>query len=302
MQTLLLVGAVGFVAQVINGSLGMGYGVTTSSFLLAMGLAPAAASATVHLAKIGSALTSGFAHWRFGNVDWSVVAKVGIPGAVGAFIGATVLARLPIAAARPVMSLVLLLLGLYLLARFTLRNVPKPVAGNRPGVRFLVPLGLVGGVLDATGGGGWGPVGTPALIAGGRMEPRRVVGSVDTAEFLVGVGATLGFALSLDHQEVNLGWVGALLVAALFAAPLGAWLVSKFPSQVLGAGVGGLLVFTNVYGLLTLVSWGYLEAALIGAVLVLWGVAIAHTVRVHRRKARNAGDVRTPEAEPVCAE
>jgi uncharacterized membrane protein YfcA len=184
MRTLILLALVGLGAQLVDGSLGMAYGVTSTTLLLAIGTNPAAASATVHLAEIGTTLASGAAHWRFGNVDWKVVARIGIPGAIGAFAGATFLSSLSTEIAKPVMSLILLALGIYVLLRFTVQGLP--VRSDKPlRRRFLTPLGLVAGFMDATGGGGWGPVGTPAILASGRMEPRKVIGSIDTSEFFV---------------------------------------------------------------------------------------------------------------------
>ena len=173
MKTLVLLALVGLGAQLVDGSLGMAYGVTSTTLLLAIGTNPAAASATIHLAEIGTTLASGLSHWKFGNVDWKVVAKVGVPGAVGAFAGATVLSSLSTEVAAPVMSLILLALGAYLLVRFTLRGIDRRNLGKPVRKRFLSPLGLVAGFVDATGGGGWGPVGTPAILASGRMEPAR---------------------------------------------------------------------------------------------------------------------------------
>src|SRR3954454_22868177 len=203
----------------------MGYGVTSTTLLLALGTNPATASATVHLAEIGTNLASGVAHWRFGNVDWKVVAKIGVPGAVGSFAGATVLSNLSTEVAAPVMSLILLALGLYLLVRFTFRGIDRRNLGKPVRKRFLAPLGLVAGFVDATGGGGWGPVGTPALLASGRMEPRKVIGSIDTSEFLVSVAASLGFLLSLGSQGIDATWALGLLAGGLVAAPIAAWLV-----------------------------------------------------------------------------
>ncbi|WP_244172521.1 sulfite exporter TauE/SafE family protein, partial [Streptomyces europaeiscabiei] len=157
MRTLVLLALAGLGAQLVDGSLGMAYGVTSTTLLLAMGTNPAIASATVHLAEIGTTLMSGASHWRFGNVDWKVVARIGVPGAVGAFLGATVLSSLSTEVAGPVMSLILLGLGLYVMSRFTLRGLPEERLGRPLRKRFLSPLGLVAGFLDATGGGGWGP-------------------------------------------------------------------------------------------------------------------------------------------------
>ncbi|HET6729090.1 MAG TPA: sulfite exporter TauE/SafE family protein, partial [Jiangellaceae bacterium] len=193
MPTLVLFGLVGLAAQLVDGSLGMAYGVTSTTLLLAIGTNPAAASATVHLAEIGTTLASGLSHWRFGNVDWRVVRRIAIPGAIGSFAGATFLSMLSTDVAAPIMSVLLLALGLYILVRFTLRGMPRRNLGKPVRRRFLGPLGLLAGFVDATGGGGWGPVGTPALLASGRLEPRKVIGSIDTSEFIVAVAASVGF-------------------------------------------------------------------------------------------------------------
>src|ERR1044072_3379784 len=159
MRQLVLLALVGLGAQLVDGSLGMAYGVTSTTLLLAIGTNPAAASATVHLAEIGTTLASGFSHWKFGNVDWKVVAKIGIPGAVGAFAGATFLSSLSTETAAPLMSIILLVLGLYVLVRFPIKGLPTDRLGMPLRKRFLAPLGIVGGFVDSTGGGGWGPVG-----------------------------------------------------------------------------------------------------------------------------------------------
>ncbi|MCX4557749.1 sulfite exporter TauE/SafE family protein [Streptomyces phaeochromogenes] len=293
MRTLVLLALAGLGAQLVDGSLGMAYGVTSTTLLLSMGTNPAAASATVHLAEIGTTLMSGASHWRFGNVDWKVVAKIGVPGAVGAFLGATVLSGLSTGTAEPVMSLILLGLGLYVLSRFTFRGLPKGNLGKPLRKRFLSPLGLVAGFLDATGGGGWGPVGTPALLAGGRMEPRKVIGSIDTSEFLVAVAASLGFLFSLGSQGLNWAWVAAFLLGGMVAAPVAAWLVRLLPARVLGSAVGGVIVVTNVRTLLRS-DWvgasGLVSAAVYGLVYVVWAAALTYSIRAHRREKALEGD------------
>src|SRR5262245_10889952 len=165
MRKLVLLALVGLGAQLVDGSLGMAYGVTSTTLLLAIGTNPAAASATVHLAEIGTCLVSGASHWRFGNVDWKVVVKIGVPGALGAFAGATFLSSLSTETAAPLMSIILLALGVYILIRFTAFGLPTDKLGKPLRKRFLAPLGIVAGFVDSTGGGGWGPVGTPAILA-----------------------------------------------------------------------------------------------------------------------------------------
>lgn len=303
MRTLVLLALAGLGAQLVDGSLGMAYGVTSTTLLLAMGTNPAAASATVHLAEIGTTLMSGAAHWRFGNVDWKVVARIGVPGAAGAFLGATVLSQLSTAVAEPVMSLILLGLGLYVMSRFTFRGMPKGNLGKPLRKRFLSPLGVVAGFLDATGGGGWGPVGTPALLASGRMEPRKVIGSIDTSEFLVAVAASLGFLFSLGSQGLNWGWVAAFLLGGLIAAPIAAWLVRLVPPRVLGSAVGGVIIVTNVRTLLKS-DWVGASSSLSIPVYVLlyalWAAALTYSIRAYR-KEQAAETESVEERRPVTA-
>ena len=287
MRKLILLAIVGLGAQLVDGSLGMAYGVTSTTLLLAVGTSPAAASATVHLAEIGTTLVSGAAHWRFGNVDWRVVLKIGIPGAVGAFAGATFLANLDTSLGKPVMSLILLALGVYVLTRFTVRGLRQDRLGRPLRARFLGPLGLFAGFVDATGGGGWGPVGTPAILASGRLEPRKTIGSIDTSEFLVSVAASIGFLLALGSAGINVAWALALLAGGMVAAPIAAWLVRHVPPRILGSLVGGLIILTNSRTVL-LSDWvgagtgtRYAVYALIWTV---WIAAVAYSVRAYRRE------------------
>ncbi|GHA55573.1 UPF0721 transmembrane protein [Streptomyces tauricus] len=297
MRTLVLLALAGLGAQLVDGSLGMAYGVTSTTLLLSLGTNPAAASATVHLAEIGTTLMSGASHWRFGNVDWRVVVRIGVPGAVGSFLGATVLSGLSTGTAEPLMSLILLGLGLYVMSRFTFRGLPEGNLGKPLRRRFLSPLGLVAGFLDATGGGGWGPVGTPALLAGGRMEPRKVIGSIDTSEFLVAVAASLGFLFSLGSQGLNWRWVAAFLIGGLIAAPVAAWLVRLLPPRVLGSAVGGVIVVTNVRTLLKsdwVAAPGAVSAGVYVLLYALWAGALAYSIRAHRKE--RAGERERPLA------
>lgn len=285
MRKLILLAIVGLGAQLVDGSLGMAYGVTSTTLLLAIGTNPAAASATVHLAEIGTTLASGASHWKFGNVDWRVVLRIGIPGAVGAFVGATFLSRLDTSVAAPVMSLVLLTLGVYVLVRFTVTGLRRDRLGHPLRRRFLAPLGLVAGFVDATGGGGWGPVGTPAILASGRLEPRTVIGSIDTSEFLVSVAASIGFLLALGSAGVDFAWVVALLAGGLVAAPIAAWLVRHVPPRVLGSAVGGVIVLTNTR---TLLRSDWVDApdatrhAVYAVIYAVWFGAVAWSLRAHR--------------------
>lgn len=281
MRMFVVLATVGLVAQLVDGSLGMAYGVTSSTLLLAAGLSPATASASVHLAEVGTTLLSGTAHWRFGNVDWRVVRRIALPGAIGAFLGATVLSSISTELAAPWMALLLLALGLYILARFTLGGVPRvrrPLRG-----RWLAVLGVGAGFVDATGGGGWGPVATPTLLANGDMAPRKVIGSVDTSEFAVALAASLGFLLALGRQGVDPVAAGALLAGGLVAAPVAAWLVRHVPARPLGSAAGGLIVLSNARVVLNAVGVPSDGRAGIYAILIIaWMAAVAIAVRRER--------------------
>ncbi len=244
MLGLLLVALAGFGAQMVDGSLGMGYGLTSSTLLIAIGLTPALASASVHLAEVGTTFISGMSHGKMGNVDKKVLSRIALPGAIGAFAGATVLSSLSTQAAKPWASGLLLLLGVYVLFRFTRRGQVL-VRKGRPGLRTLAPLGLVGGFVDATGGGGWGPVTTPALLAGGRMAPNRVVGTMNAAEFAVSVAASAGFLLGLGTAAIDWRVLVPLLVGGALAAPIAAWIVHRMPMRITGIAVGGMIIVTN---------------------------------------------------------
>jgi uncharacterized protein len=298
-RKLILLALVGLAAQLVDGSLGMAYGVTSTTLLLVTGVAPAAASATVHLAEIGTTLASGLSHWRFGNVDWKVVAKIAIPGAVGAFAGATFLSSLSTETASPIMSGILLALGMYILIRFTGWGTPRGQLGKPVRKRFLTPLGVFAGFIDSTGGGGWGPVATPALLASGRMEPRKVVGSVDTSEFVVSVAASIGFILGIGTSGIPYTAVAALLIGGLIAAPIAAWLVRHIPGRVLGSLVGGVIVLTNVRTILRsdFVDASFnVQAAAYIVIALVWVGAVAWSVRAYRQE--KAADA---EAVPVAA-
>jgi uncharacterized membrane protein YfcA len=299
MRKLVVLGFVGLLAQLIDGALGMAYGVTSTTLLLTAGVAPAAASASVHLAEVGTTLASGTAHWRFGNVDWRTVGLMTVPGGIGAFLGAVVLSNLPAEVAVPFIATFLFLLGLYILVRFATRTFPPRPGNRRLPWFFLSPLGGFAGFMDAVGGGGWGPIGTPALLSSGRLEPRKVVGSVDTGEFLVALGASAGFLLSLSSSAIDFRWVAALLAGGLIAAPVAAWLVKRLPARILGSAVGSVILLTNANTFAE--TLGVSGTALAGALLVLAIVAIVSVtsaVMIHRRERALAAEL---TAEPAIS-
>ena len=286
---LALLAAAGFAAQLVDGALGMGYGITSSTILLLIGLSPAAASASVHIAKIGTGASSGLAHHRFGNVDWKVVRRIALPGAAGAFIGATLLSALSTESSRPLSSLFLFALGVYVVLRY-LRGGLRELRKGTPRLRFLIPLGLIGGFVDATGGGGWGPVATPALLADGRLAPNRVIGTVSASEFAVAVAASAGFIFGIGVAGVRLDYVAALLIGGLIAAPISAYMVRYLNPRILGVTVGGFICFTNARILLSAVGISGETFFLLYAVVVAaWVVAVVSVVRAVRRERSAEG-------------
>jgi uncharacterized membrane protein YfcA len=290
MRNLVILGVVGLVAQLVDGSLGMGFGVTSSTLLIAAGIAPAMASASIHFSEVGTTLISGFAHHKMGNVDWRTVAILAVPGGLGAFFGAHFLVSLPADVAKPWVAGLLFCLGLYVIWRFLVLGGRRPEFRGRLSAAFLVPVGLVGGALDAIGGGGWGPVGTTSLLSSGRVSPRRAVGSVSASEFVVAVGGSLGFLSALGSAGINVGFVVALLAGGVVAAPLAAWLVKHLPSRVLGVAAGGLILLTNSQ---TVLESAGATGGLVGAAALLlaavWVGLIVWAVRQERQARRLEG-------------
>jgi len=298
MRNLIVLAVVGLFAQLVDGSLGMAYGVSSSTMLLATGIAPAAASAAIHLSEVGTTLVSGAAHWKLGNVDWRTVGILAGPGALGAFAGATFLASIPGDTAKPWVAVLLLSLGAYVLWRFLRLGGRRPQFKGKLSVKFLTPLGLVAGLCDAIGGGGWGPVGTTSLLSSGRLEPRKVVGSIDTSEFVVAVAASLGFLFALGSQGINFAWAGALLVGGVIAAPFAALIVRHLPGRILGVAAGGLIVVTNAKAVLE--GWGGMAGtstlwAALAALTIVWIGLIVTAVQAERlaRERERAGSVET---------
>jgi uncharacterized protein len=232
---------VGAIAQLVDGSLGMGFGMISSTLLITIGTSAAVASASVHLAEIGTTLVSGFSHWKRNNVDFPLLRSIAIPGSIGAFIGANFLASLDISSAKNFMSLVLFALGFFVLYKVIFaRDLALPIN------RVTTPvIGLMGGFVDAASGGGWGPLTTPVLLSATRYEPRKIIGTVSAAEFLVAISAALGFLIHFSRIGFDLGAVLGLAVGGMLAAPVAAKLVSVVSGLWLGIAVGLGIVLMN---------------------------------------------------------
>ncbi|PHK48496.1 sulfite exporter TauE/SafE family protein [Staphylococcus edaphicus] len=252
MHKLFIFALAGFLAQLIDGSLGMGFGASSSSILLTFGVAPAIVSATIHFSEIATTAASGTSHWKFENVHKPTMIKLAIPGAITSFIGAAFLSHIHSDLIKPFIAIFLLTMGLYILYQFLYKRNQQQVKGPSTIRRYaMIPQGAVAGFLDAVGGGGWGPVNTPLLLAQKKLEPRYAIGTVSASEFFVTVSASLSFIIFLGFSQINWGLVIALSVGGLIAAPFAAWLVKILPMNILAVCVSGLIIFTNSSSLLS---------------------------------------------------
>jgi uncharacterized membrane protein YfcA len=233
--------AVGFIAQSIDGALGMAYGISATTFLLGTGASPAVASASVHIAEIFTTGLSGLSHLRLGNVDRKLMLKLLIPGVIGGVLGALVVTKFDGAALKPWISAYLLVMGLYVLAK-AWRHRRKPA--QEP--KHVAKLALFGGFVDAAGGGGWGPVVTTSLVGAGQ-DPRRTIGSVNFAEFFIAIASAGAFVIFIDAAP----WatVAGLVAGGMFAAPLAAFLCRALPARALLVLVGTLISALSLYNL-----------------------------------------------------
>ena len=248
-----LFAAVGFLAQLVDGALGMAYGVISTTVLLAIGVPPAAASAAVHTAEVATTGASGLSHIAHRNVDWRALALLGPAGVLGGVVGAFLLTGLDAETLRPLITGYLALMGFYILTRAFRPFPQKPIPR-----RLAAPVGLIGGFLDAMGGGGWGPMVTSTLIGAGGA-PRKVIGTVNTAEFFVSASISAAFIAALltghwqdageliDHAPA----VAGLILGGVAAAPLAGFMVKAIKPRVLSGLVGSLILALALFQTVT---------------------------------------------------
>lgn len=233
--------AVGFAAQLVDGALGMAFGVISNTLLVGvLGVPPALASQRVHLVECFTTATSGISHLLHGNIDKQLFFRLLIPGMIGGILGAYVLTSLDASVVKPFVLAYLTAIGLYLLVRGLL--YPPKIKQ----AKLIAPLGLFGGFLDAAGGGGWGPVVTSNLLIQG-ADPRKVVGTVNSVEFFLTLTVSAAFIFHLGVADVAGATLG-LLIGGIAAAPLGAWAAKHFPSKQMLILVGFVLSLTSAYG------------------------------------------------------
>lgn len=234
---------VGFLAQLVDGAMGMAFGVISSTLLVSLGVAPAAASAGVHVVETFTTGASGLSHIVHRNVDWRMFARLVIPAVIGGALGAYALSSISADAARPAILAYLTAMGVYLLWRaLRHRHVDREP-------RVIAPLGAIGGFLDAAGGGGYGPVVTSNLLAQG-ASPRRTIGSVNLSEFFLTVTISATFIAALGQSAFTRATIG-LLIGGIAAAPFGAAVAKRLPAKPLMLMVGCVLIATSGYGIYT---------------------------------------------------
>ena len=231
---------IGFGAQIIDGALGMAYGVISSTLLLAMGVPPSRASASVHAAETFTTGVSAISHILHRNVDWSLFARLVIPGVIGGVAGAYLLSNIDGAIIKPFVQFYLAAIGIYLIWR----GFHFPPHSKSP--KWVAPLGLVGGFMDASGGGGWGPVVTSNLLIQG-SSPRHTIGTVNSVEFILTLSISLTFLFHLGWQTFTTYTLG-LLVGGVVAAPFGAMLARHVAPRILFSAVGVILTITSLFG------------------------------------------------------
>jgi len=239
--------AVGFAAQLVDGALGMAFGVISNTLMVGvLGVAPALASQRVHVVECFTTATSAISHLLHGNVDKNLFLRLLVPGVIGGVTGAYLLSSIDASVVKPFVLLYLTGIGLYLLWRGT----HEPSEGRRP--KHVAPLGLVGGFLDAAGGGGWGPVVTSNLLIQG-ADPRKVIGTVNTVEFFLTVSISAAFIYHIGFADLAGATLG-FLIGGVAAAPLGAWAAKHFPARWMMTSVGVVLTLTSAYGVWN--AWG----------------------------------------------
>lgn len=236
--------AVGFAAQLVDGALGMAFGVLSTTLLVTLGMPPANASAAVHAVESFTTAASGTNHVIHRNVDWRLFSRLMVPGVIGGILGAYVLTHVDAGLARP---FVLAYLGL--LAVFLIWRGLRGAISNGP-ARHVAPLGLVGGFLDAAGGGGWGPIVTSNLLAQG-APPRHVIGTVIAAEFFLTVSISIAFLANLGWAAFTVATIG-LLIGGMVAAPFGAIVAKRAPARLLLVLTGTVLAVISLHGLVRL--------------------------------------------------
>ena len=312
MRDLFLFALAGFAASLVDGALGMGFGPTSSSILLGAGLAPTAVSASVNLAKVVTGLVAAVSHWKFRNLDQSLVLQLAIPGCLGAFVGVYVLSSINGATLRPYLAMLLTVIGIRILVRFArpiahTEKATAPISGSlkrelvfdRRGVKTVAFLGgVTNGMIGA-----WGPVVTPFLLHRS-VRPRYAIGCVNTAEVAVASASAFSLIASLGSAGINGPTVVSMLLGGVVAAPVAAWFIRHVSPGPMGVSVAGLLLLTNARDL---TAWAGIRSglalwAIYGGILAVTAVAFVSSRGHLGRRPATGEDATAPPIEPSSSE
>ena len=248
-MSILLFALAGSIAQLVDGALGMGFGLLSSTLLITLGASAALSSTAVHMAEIFTTLASGASHWHAENIDKKVLLRLAIPGAIGAFLGSMFLSFIDLSTGKIFISTILLFLGFLLLYRNIFLSAPSnAIEISNP--RYISYLGFTGGFVDASGGGGWGPIVTPTMMTTTAMEPRKIIGTVSASEFIVALAASIGFLININRIEMDWNVVIGLAIGGTIMAPVAAKIVGKLPRKQLASLVAVAIILLNGYRLL----------------------------------------------------
>jgi uncharacterized membrane protein YfcA len=299
LSLILVILVIGFLAQFIDGTLGMGYGASSASFLVSCGLIPALVSASVHTSEIFASFASGVSHFKSGNVSTKIAIPLTSTGVIGGVIGALFLVSLPVSIVTPIVAIILLILGGRILTRFIWGGQIKITKGEHSR-SLLLPLGLIGGMVDAIGGGGWGPICTSTLVNINKEEPHYVIGSVNISEFFTTIAIVVTFGLTIGFENFLWFITIPLIIGGVIAAPIAAYTCRRVPSTLMGMLVGSILIVLNTrtlakslpefLGLPILVSPDVI------ALLVIMTIAVLVLSCVWVRRKKGEGEAEQPSS------
>jgi uncharacterized membrane protein YfcA len=242
-QTLTMAFLVGIIAQMIDGAIGMAYGITATTFLLTQGISPAIASSSIHIAEIFTTGASGLSHWRLNNINKKLFLSLVFPGVIGGIFGVIILSNIDGKIIKPWISVYLVIMGFYII----IKAIKKKVFVAKISAKKVGPLAFFGGTLDAIGGGGWGPVVTSSLLSSGH-EPKKTIGSVNSAEFFITttIGFSFVFLMGVNHPEI----IAGLILGGIISAPFAAKITTKLSSKLLMTLVGFVIILLSLISIL----------------------------------------------------
>lgn len=279
-----MVALAGSLAQLINTSLGMAFGIISTTTLVALSYSAPMASSIVHFAEIGTSASNAYFHFRNGNVDKKVFLLLGLSGGIGAFLGALLLSWISLNASKPLTAALLLGLGILLVVRFVRGGEDRPT--KNPLKRFLLPLGFTAGLIDANAGGGWGTIVTSSLQSSEVLTPSKAIGTSSSARLTVAIFGSLGFAIGLGLERID--WIAVIALAAggLVVSPFAAKIVARANQKIIGLLTGMLVIELSIRQILVSLNFDSVVVVLVMLVVasIIFIIALTHFTRARRAK------------------